>query len=125
MDKIPVYVEAEKIRTLLKEVLEDCLATCPNQSAQSRAEGGRGALVCQGTGRLEARTRDGHVVRPDPLEMMRQGELLDLLKVGRSTLWKWIKEGSFPKPLKLGPRTTAWRKEDLDHWMRKRGGEER
>ena len=26
----------------------------------------------------------------------------------KSTLWKKVKEGTFPKPVKLGPRITAW-----------------
>jgi prophage regulatory protein len=25
----------------------------------------------------------------------------------------WVKDGRFPKPVKLGPRITAWRVEDI------------
>jgi predicted DNA-binding transcriptional regulator AlpA len=35
------------------------------------------------------------------------------IPVGRSTWWAGIKSGRFPKPIKLGPRTTAWRVEDI------------
>jgi predicted DNA-binding transcriptional regulator AlpA len=35
------------------------------------------------------------------------------IPVGRSTWWAGIKSGRFPKPVKLGPRTTAWRVEDI------------
>jgi prophage regulatory protein len=35
------------------------------------------------------------------------------IPVGRSTWWAGVKEGRFPKPVKLGPRTTAWRVEDI------------
>jgi predicted DNA-binding transcriptional regulator AlpA len=32
---------------------------------------------------------------------------------GRSTWWAGVKTGRFPKPVKLGPRTSAWRVEDI------------
>lgn len=33
--------------------------------------------------------------------------------VGRSTWWAGVKSGKFPQPVKLGPKTTAWRAEDI------------
>lgn len=33
--------------------------------------------------------------------------------VGKSTWWAGVKSGRFPKPVKLGPRITAWRVEDI------------
>lgn len=35
------------------------------------------------------------------------------IPVSKSTWWLDVKDGRFPKPLKLGPRTTAWRVEDI------------
>ena len=35
------------------------------------------------------------------------------IPVSKSTWWAGVKEGRFPKPAKLGPRTTAWRVEDI------------
>ena len=35
------------------------------------------------------------------------------IPVGRSTWWAGIRTGRFPKPVKLGPRITAWRVEDI------------
>ena len=34
-----------------------------------------------------------------------------IIPVGKSTWWLGVKEGRFPKPVKLGPRTTVWRVE--------------
>jgi predicted DNA-binding transcriptional regulator AlpA len=31
----------------------------------------------------------------------------------KSTLWAKVKAGSFPAPIKLGPRITAWRVSDI------------
>lgn len=35
------------------------------------------------------------------------------LPISRSTWWAGVKSGRYPKPLKLGPRITAWRVEDI------------
>lgn len=36
-----------------------------------------------------------------------------LLPLSRSAWWAGVKSGRFPPPVKLGPRTTAWRVEDI------------
>ena len=36
-----------------------------------------------------------------------------IIPVCKSTWWEGVKSGRFPKPVKLGPRTTAWRVEDI------------
>jgi prophage regulatory protein len=33
--------------------------------------------------------------------------------VSKSTWWAGVKDGRFPKPLKLGKRVTVWRAEDI------------
>ena len=35
------------------------------------------------------------------------------IPVSKSTWWAGIKTGRFPKPVKLGPRITAWRVDDI------------
>ncbi len=39
--------------------------------------------------------------------------VLVVFPIGRSTWWKGIKAGRYPAGVKLGPRLTAWRVEDL------------
>jgi len=36
-----------------------------------------------------------------------------LIPVRKSTWWAGVKSGRFPKPVKLGPRVTVWRVEDI------------
>lgn len=36
-----------------------------------------------------------------------------LIPVSKSTWWQGVKDGRFPKPVKLSARTTAWRVEDI------------
>ena len=35
------------------------------------------------------------------------------IPVSKSTWWEGVKTGRYPKPVKLGPRITAWRVEDI------------
>jgi len=44
---------------------------------------------------------------------IRLSTILKFIPVGKSTWWAGIKSGRFPKPVKLGVRTTAWRAEDI------------
>ncbi|HOY66605.1 MAG TPA: AlpA family transcriptional regulator [Candidatus Ozemobacteraceae bacterium] len=34
-----------------------------------------------------------------------------LIPIGRSTWWAWVKQGRVKKPIKWGPRTSAWEAE--------------
>ncbi|NJD05589.1 MAG: AlpA family phage regulatory protein [Methylococcaceae bacterium] len=36
-----------------------------------------------------------------------------VIPVSKSTWWAGVKDGRYPKPVKLGPRITAWRVEDI------------
>ena len=36
------------------------------------------------------------------------------IPVSKSTWWAGVKDGRFPKPVKLGPRITVWRAEDIN-----------
>lgn len=40
-----------------------------------------------------------------------------LLPFSLATLWRKVADGSFPKPMKLSLRTTAWRVEVVRAWM--------
>ncbi len=33
-----------------------------------------------------------------------------------ATIWRWIKAGTFPAPIRLGPGIVAWRGADLEAW---------
>jgi len=39
--------------------------------------------------------------------------VLPIIPVSRSSWWAGCKSGRFPSPVKLGPRTTVWRVEDI------------
>ncbi len=52
--------------------------------------------------------------------LLRQREVLAILRVSRPTLWEWRSKGLFPAPIKLGPNTIAWREADVRAWLAKR-----
>ena len=54
---------------------------------------------------------------PDEI-LYRLPEVLSRFLVGRSTWWKGVADGKFPRPVKLGPRVTAWRKSDIDRLIK-------
>ena len=41
-----------------------------------------------------------------------------VIPVGKSTWWEGVKSGRFPRSVKLGPRITAWRVEDIRELIR-------
>ncbi len=54
--------------------------------------------------------RLGHLVRT------KNGEGL-LGGISGPTVWRWIKNGTFPKPVSLGPNTTAFDARKVDEWI--------
>jgi prophage regulatory protein len=53
-------------------------------------------------------------------QLARLPSVLRLTGLGRSTIYRWIADGSFPAPVRLGPRAVAWRWSDLDRWTQSR-----
>lgn len=44
-----------------------------------------------------------------------------ILPVAHSTLWRMVKEGRFPAPIKLSERVTVWRTEEVMAWIAQQG----
>ncbi|WP_291446217.1 AlpA family phage regulatory protein [Desulfovibrio sp.] len=44
---------------------------------------------------------------------MRLSQVLQFIPISQSTWYSGIKTGRFPQPVKLGPRTTVYRAEDI------------
>ena len=44
---------------------------------------------------------------------LRLPQVLERIPISKSAWWQGCKEGRFPKPIKLGPRTSAWRSSDI------------
>ena len=44
---------------------------------------------------------------------LRLRQILTLFPISKSAWWEGCKTGRFLKPVKLGPRTTVWKAEDI------------
>ena len=44
---------------------------------------------------------------------VRLPQILKIFPISKSAWWEGCRNGVFPKPVKLGPRTSAWRVEDI------------
>jgi len=56
-----------------------------------------------------------------PARLLRQPEVLNRVPIAASTLWLWVKQGKFPRPLRFGPRCTAWREQDVERFIEAAG----
>ena len=43
-------------------------------------------------------------------------EVSSLLSMSRSTIYKRISEGTFPGPIRIGPRSVRWRSSEIEGW---------
>lgn len=48
---------------------------------------------------------------------LRQLQVLRLIPISKSTLWRHVQARTFPQPVKLSQRVTAWRAEDIRRWI--------
>lgn len=67
--------------------------------------------------KFEKRTRSKLLnKKPDPNtteQYFTDFELAARFKVARQTIWRWVRSGSFPQPVKLASNTSRWRECDI------------
>ena len=51
------------------------------------------------------------------MRIIRLKEVIDSTGLGRSTIYKYISEGSFPKPVALGDRAVGWVESEVMSWV--------
>jgi prophage regulatory protein len=57
---------------------------------------------------------------PEPRRVTRLIRLKEVqyrVGLGRSTIYRWMAEGKFPRPVQLGGYAVAWAQEDIDAWI--------
>ena len=70
---------------------------------------------------VSAKRLTGTVFRLPETGFLRQPQVLVFVPISRSTLWRRIQAGTFPGPVKLSARVTAWRAEDVRRWIVEQG----
>lgn len=57
---------------------------------------------------------------PD-IAMVRERQLIPVLPFTSPTLWRRVRSGDFPQPVRLPGRITAWRWGDVRQWLESHG----
>jgi len=52
------------------------------------------------------------------IKLIRIKEVMNRTGLARSTIYKYISEDNFPKPIKLGTRAVAWVESEIEDWMK-------
>jgi prophage regulatory protein len=40
-----------------------------------------------------------------------------ILPVSPATIWRWVRDGKFPQPFKIGVRTTVWNYDEIQAYI--------
>lgn len=59
---------------------------------------------------------DQHTNPPAP-RLLPIAEVVQIVGLGESTIWERSRRGTFPKPVKLSPRTTRWVSVEVEQWV--------
>ena len=49
--------------------------------------------------------------------LIRLPEVQHRVGLGRSTIYRWMAEGKFPKPVQLGGYAVAWVEDEIEQWV--------
>ena len=48
--------------------------------------------------------------------LLKIDEVCDWLSMAQPTIWRWVAQGTFPAPLKLG-RSSRWQQSSIKDWL--------
>ncbi len=54
------------------------------------------------------------------MKYIRFKELRKLIPLGRTTIWKMMREGRFPQSRRIGKVATAWLEHEVEDWIKER-----
>ncbi len=57
------------------------------------------------------------VTRAIPQKLVRLPIVEERVAASKSSIYAWVKAGTFPAPVRLSARAVAWREEDIDRWI--------
>ena len=49
--------------------------------------------------------------------LLRLRDVCEIVAVGRSTIWRWVRAGTFPEPIRVGGSAVRWRLSTIQKWM--------
>ena len=66
---------------------------------------------------IENTSNDNYPDRPS--DLIRIKEVSHILGLAKSTIYRYLSEDNFPKPINIGARAVAWRRGDIEKWIDK------
>jgi len=54
------------------------------------------------------------------MRYIRFKELRKLVPLGRTTIWRMMREGRFPRSRRIGKAAAAWLESEVEEWIRER-----
>lgn len=50
-------------------------------------------------------------------KFLRVKDVAEILAIGKSTVWLYVKKGILPQPIKLSPNVTVWKLSEIEQFM--------
>ena len=57
------------------------------------------------------------MTQPHQTRILRLPAVVELVGYSKPSIYRKIKDGSFPVPVRLGERATGWRSTDIQDWL--------
>ena len=57
---------------------------------------------------------------PTETRLLRRTEVERYCQIGRSTIYRLMRAGLFPEPIRIGPRAVRWPEHELAAWLAQR-----
>lgn len=51
------------------------------------------------------------------MKLISMREVKEMTGKSRSTIWRWIRDGKFPKPRQVGTRDIGWLESEIEEWV--------
>lgn len=50
-------------------------------------------------------------------KLLRLKQVVELTNLSKATIWRWVRDGQFPKPIKITNRVTVWKSNDIEAYI--------
>lgn len=50
-------------------------------------------------------------------KLLRLKQVVERTNISKATIWRWVKDGTFPKPIRITSRVTVWKNSDVEAYI--------
>ena len=54
------------------------------------------------------------------IQILRRKQVAEKIGSSQMSLWRWVKAGTFPAPIQLGPNSVGFLEDEVDAWIAQR-----